>query len=343
MIEVCKYERITKMKTTFDDGDFDKNDFLKKLLKLFETFKKTAEDLLKDSTKVEEFLEKFKNFKIPNMEKFIDAFKYIPLMIDLIRAYIKGEYKAVPVKSIIAILAALIYVLSPIDLFPDVIPIIGYIDDATVILLVLKLVKDDLDKDKKWRDENKKKDDEENKEDNDDNKDEDSNKMTFSDEFQKHFKNKTTVNNAFNNPETLPKSHGIYVYRVPEDKISEIEFLDTTTAQETKPNGKTALYPKEELTIKFNNGDKRTLYIGKAESEKDNISESTKQRAEYSHEKNKYIPARGGRAMFQIKDWENIGLEFYYFETEDAAYFENYFLTLYENEYRVLPVANMKK
>ena len=164
--------------------------------------------------------------------------------------------------------------------------------------------------------------------------------MIFEEEFNKYFKNKTTVKNAFNNSEVLPNTHGIYVYRVPEDKIADIEFLDTTTAQETKPNGKTALYPKEQLTIKYNNGDKKTLYIGKAEG-KDNIQKRTKQRANYSKEKHKYIPARGGRAMFQIKDWENIGLEFYYFETEDV-FLETELLTLYQNEYGTLPVANWK-
>ena len=35
--------------------------------------------------------------------------------------------------------AGLIYVISPIDLIPDFIPVIGYLDDAAVVTLVLGL------------------------------------------------------------------------------------------------------------------------------------------------------------------------------------------------------------
>ncbi len=50
-----------------------------------------------------------------------------------------------------AIVAALLYVLSPVDLIPDAIPIIGMVDDALVVAACLKLVKQDLADFEAWR------------------------------------------------------------------------------------------------------------------------------------------------------------------------------------------------
>ena len=47
----------------------------------------------------------------------------------------------VPVYAKASIIAALGYLISPIDAIPDVIPIIGYSDDAGVITAVLALIK----------------------------------------------------------------------------------------------------------------------------------------------------------------------------------------------------------
>ncbi len=163
--------------------------------------------------------------------------------------------------------------------------------------------------------------------------------MTFNDEIQKYLKNKTTVKNVFSHPEILPETKGIYIYTVPDNNIS-IEFLNTTTAKETY-KGKSLLYSAELLTDKFNNGDKRVLYIGSTPSE--NLRKRTKSRANYSKEKIKDIRARGGRALWQIKDWEDIGLNFYYYETEDCRAIEHELLVLYEKECGVLPVANWVK
>ncbi|MDM0045807.1 DUF1232 domain-containing protein [Variovorax dokdonensis] len=44
-----------------------------------------------------------------------------------------------PVASRLAILAAVAYVLSPIDLVSDLIPILGWIDDGVVAVLLLRL------------------------------------------------------------------------------------------------------------------------------------------------------------------------------------------------------------
>ncbi len=80
----------------------------------------------------------------------------IPSMISLVRSYTKKEYTEIPIGTIIAIVSALIYFVSPVDLIPDVIPVAGHLDDAAVVGACLALVKSDLDDYKEWRENNKK-------------------------------------------------------------------------------------------------------------------------------------------------------------------------------------------
>jgi uncharacterized membrane protein YkvA (DUF1232 family) len=44
-----------------------------------------------------------------------------------------------PASAKLATLAAVLYVLSPVDLLPDLMPILGWLDDGVVALILLKL------------------------------------------------------------------------------------------------------------------------------------------------------------------------------------------------------------
>lgn len=73
------------------------------------------------------------------------------LLFAIIKDYINGEYREIPWWSIAAIVGALLYVLNPIDLIPDIIPVIGYIDDALVVAGCLSMVENDLLQYKQWK------------------------------------------------------------------------------------------------------------------------------------------------------------------------------------------------
>ena len=67
---------------------------------------------------------------------------------------INNLYTKVPVGTIVAIVSALIYFVSPVDFIPDFIPGIGQVDDAAVIVACLALVTADLDEYSVWRKKN---------------------------------------------------------------------------------------------------------------------------------------------------------------------------------------------
>ena len=116
--------------------------------------KDQAEKLLHDRDKMEQFLGRLerKLSLIPVAGKYLSD---IPVLISLVKAYIEKKYTAIPIGSIIAIVSALIYFLSPIDLIPDIIPGLGLIDDAAVIAFAYKFVHDDVAEYKTWRIANK--------------------------------------------------------------------------------------------------------------------------------------------------------------------------------------------
>ena len=69
----------------------------------------------------------------------------------MVKDYFDGNYREVPFKTIAAIVSALLYVLFPVDVIPDFIPILGYLDDAMVLGLCLKLVQGDVDDYRQWQ------------------------------------------------------------------------------------------------------------------------------------------------------------------------------------------------
>jgi uncharacterized membrane protein YkvA (DUF1232 family) len=76
--------------------------------------------------------------------------KDILLLWEMLNAWFKGEYKDIPKKTIVLIITALIYFISPVDLIPDWLPG-GFIDDAALITWVLQSISSDIQKFKIWK------------------------------------------------------------------------------------------------------------------------------------------------------------------------------------------------
>lgn len=83
-------------------------------------------------------------------EPFKETWPYLQAMLRLVRAYARGEYRAVSQEALLSIIAGLNYLVDPFDLIPDEVPFLGFIDDATVIAFAVGKSRDDLDDFMTW-------------------------------------------------------------------------------------------------------------------------------------------------------------------------------------------------
>ncbi|NGZ89836.1 YkvA family protein [Psychroflexus maritimus] len=86
--------------------------------------------------------------KVSRLGKFKQQ---INLLFSMLKDYKNKKYTSVPWLSIAAITFALLYLLNPLDFMPDFIPFIGYVDDASIIGITLKLISEDLEAYQKWK------------------------------------------------------------------------------------------------------------------------------------------------------------------------------------------------
>lgn len=68
----------------------------------------------------------------------------------LAKAYALGRYREVPWRAMLILLAAVIYFLNPLDLIPDLIPVLGLTDDFAVLLWVYNAIGAEVDKFLAW-------------------------------------------------------------------------------------------------------------------------------------------------------------------------------------------------
>ena len=68
----------------------------------------------------------------------------VKMFLRMIKAYADGEYREVPWKTMLLIMASIIYFVNPFDLIPDFIPGIGLVDDISIVLWVFSSVENDI-------------------------------------------------------------------------------------------------------------------------------------------------------------------------------------------------------
>lgn len=68
----------------------------------------------------------------------------------LLKYYATGQYRDIEIKNLVIILAGFIYFLSPIDLVPDFLPILGFADDIALITFIYSSLKEELEKFELW-------------------------------------------------------------------------------------------------------------------------------------------------------------------------------------------------
>ena len=112
--------------------------------------RKEAEKILNDASKAEELVRKI-NSKLNNIPIVGEYFADVPTLCLMLGDYVTGAYREVPFATMVGIVVALVYFLSPIDLIPDVLPVIGLTDDAAVIGFAVLAAHNDISSYKEWQ------------------------------------------------------------------------------------------------------------------------------------------------------------------------------------------------
>lgn len=82
------------------------------------------------------------------MKKYAELGK---LMFGMLQDYRKGEYRQVPWFTIAAMGLTLLYIFNPLDILPDFLPGIGYVDDFALFTVALRFVQTDLHSYLDWK------------------------------------------------------------------------------------------------------------------------------------------------------------------------------------------------
>ena len=68
----------------------------------------------------------------------------LELLISMVRAYASGEYREMPWRALLTAAAAVVYFVNPLDLVPDFLPLLGFVDDAAVIGFVVESLREEM-------------------------------------------------------------------------------------------------------------------------------------------------------------------------------------------------------
>ena len=110
-----------------------------------------AEEVVKNPSKLDEILMQLED-KLKAVPVIGKTLSDLPLMVSMIKAWIKKDYTVVSPKVIACLVGAILYLIKRKDLIPDSIPIIGHADDLAVMGLALKLSEKELKAFAEWRD-----------------------------------------------------------------------------------------------------------------------------------------------------------------------------------------------
>lgn len=80
-----------------------------------------------------------------------EAIANLKALLGYVRDVLGGRYKDYSAGKLLLAIAALIYVFSPVDVLPDVVPVLGWIDDATVLGWATKQLMNELSKYRRHR------------------------------------------------------------------------------------------------------------------------------------------------------------------------------------------------
>ena len=119
----------------------------------WEKHEEQAKQMANDKDKIKILLEEADEKAKRNRNPLSKIWKDLSDLLRLLKSFAKGEYKYLPWRSLVMAIAAVLYFISPLDLIPDFLPFGGLADDVTIIGLVAKAIRRDMEDFFVWEEE----------------------------------------------------------------------------------------------------------------------------------------------------------------------------------------------
>lgn len=135
----------------------DKDSAWAKKVKKSKTFTKakiTARDYVNNPGKLEGLFDEASKKAHEKQDQLNVVWTQLMACFRLIKAYAKGQYRKIPWRSLVMIVASLLYFVWLVDVIPDFIPTLGLLDDIALLGWTLKTFKSDIDEFLDWESSN---------------------------------------------------------------------------------------------------------------------------------------------------------------------------------------------
>lgn len=110
-----------------------------------------AESYLNDPEKLQGLLEQASTKAAHHKAGPLEAlWEDLTTLLRMLQAYGARKYTAIPVATLLMLVTTVGYFVMPIDLIPDFILAMGFLDDATLIGLTIRSVQVELEKFREW-------------------------------------------------------------------------------------------------------------------------------------------------------------------------------------------------
>ena len=107
-------------------------------VKTLEQAREKAKEFVRSKNKLARLLSVSIRKAKQNYEFLLAPWESLQILFRLIRAWLGGRYSP-PILTVIGGIAALVYLVEPFDMIPDPVPVLGYLDDGTVVAAVVRM------------------------------------------------------------------------------------------------------------------------------------------------------------------------------------------------------------
>ena len=106
---------------------------------------KQADEIIQDALPIIEEIEEIDDLPKSTKRLFV-AYERAKILFNMVKDVYKREYKAVDKLAVATAVLAIVYLVSPVDLIPDVIPGIGAVDDIAILSFAAGLCAKELER-----------------------------------------------------------------------------------------------------------------------------------------------------------------------------------------------------